>query len=291
MNETAQKQEQQAAPAPVVQKERVIMPEVLPKEDYSLAALAANLEAKLSVCELLANSGVLPSWVKAKETVFAIITNGQELGFSPMQSFRYLYLVNGKIGIEARGKQALCKSKAGVKFKTLEDTDEACCVEARRGDEVETFRFTMKDAERAQVMGKDNWKKHPRDMMYAKCLGRVCDRIASDVTGGLPTIEELEDGDFPEPPLDQKSLSNVISAELRTGATKPINPVEHKQPVDPKAFCYDISVIEDPELWGKVAEYLQKNGAKQEEGSARWYSPVELGKASKYLVKYLVKEA
>ena len=53
------------------------------------------------------------------------------------------------------------------------------------------YSFYWSDAVKAKWTGKDNWKKLPRFMMYARCVVRGARGVASDVIGGLYDTHEV----------------------------------------------------------------------------------------------------
>ena len=57
----------------------------------------------------------------------------------------------------------------------------------------EITSFTWKDAEGMGLTGKDNWKKMPGFMLWARCLSAGANRIGADLLLGLYTVEELFD--------------------------------------------------------------------------------------------------
>jgi len=65
----------------------------------------------------------------------------------------------------------------------------------RHGTEIveEECRYTWSEASAMGLVTKDNWKKQPKVMAYWRCLSRLLDRIAPDLTGGLYMSDELAD--------------------------------------------------------------------------------------------------
>lgn len=53
------------------------------------------------------------------------------------------------------------------------------------------YSFYWSDAVAAKWVSKDNWKKLPRFMMYARCVVRGARGVASDVIGGLYDTHEV----------------------------------------------------------------------------------------------------
>ena len=46
-------------------------------------------------------------------------------------------------------------------------------------------RYTIEDAAKAQLTGKDNWKKYTKDMLFAACIRQGSRRYCADVLRGV----------------------------------------------------------------------------------------------------------
>lgn len=159
----------------------------------------------------LIDSKKLPTHIKNVEDAFTIAQMGKELGFATMQAFHYIIPIQGKLSLSAKATGALLR-KGGVKYITKEDgilvykggalepsTPEEKPVDQRttilfiRDGLEESCSFTWKDAEKQGLTSKDNWKRMPKEMLWARCLAKGANRIGSDLLLGLYTIEEMTD--------------------------------------------------------------------------------------------------
>lgn len=159
----------------------------------------------------LIDSKKLPGHVKTIEDAFTIAQMGKELGFATMQSFHYIIPIQGKLSLSAKAIGALLR-KGGVQFVTVEDgayiyknnatapsaadekpIDRRTTIKFIRDGLEELCSFTWRDAELQGLTTKDNWKRMPREMLYARCLAKGANRIGADLLLGLYTTEELAD--------------------------------------------------------------------------------------------------
>lgn len=133
------------------------------------------------------------------ETVLIKLQAGAELGLPPMRALSCLVVVNGRLSMEGVAVLALCR--ASGKFSTLKvgwqgqgDAMEGF-VEFVRGDTGEADRvvFTMADAKRAHLDGKETYKSYPGDMLMWKAVGRFGKRYAADVIMGIDVEEVARD--------------------------------------------------------------------------------------------------
>jgi hypothetical protein len=67
------------------------------------------------------------------------------------------------------------------------------------------YSFYWSDAVAAQWNKKDNWKKLPRFMMYARCVVRGARGVASDIIGGLYDTHEVIEFSKAEFTIDPKT--------------------------------------------------------------------------------------
>lgn len=160
----------------------------------------------------LIESKKLPSHIKTVEEAFTIAQMGKELGFPTMQAFHYIIPIQGKLSLSAKAVGALLR-KGNVKYTTQEDgvyvyqdgstsehakadpkpIDRRTTIIFYRENLQETCSFTWRDAEGQGLTTKDNWKRMPKEMLYARCLAKGANRIGADLLLGLYTTEELAD--------------------------------------------------------------------------------------------------
>lgn len=168
----------------------------------------ADLKAFLTT---LIESKKLPAHIKNVEEAFTVAQMGKELGFAAMQSFHYIIPIQGRLSLSAKAVGALLR-KGGVKFVTIEDgvyvykggalqpstaeekpVDRRTTIKFIRDGLDEVCSFTWKDAELQGLATKDNWKRMPKEMLYARCLAKGANRIGADLLLGLYTAEEMAD--------------------------------------------------------------------------------------------------
>jgi len=155
------------------------------------ALLPTTFEGMLAQAEVLVKSGLLPKTVRTAAAAVAIMLTGRELGIPPMQSFRSIYVVDGKPTISTELMAALLL-EAGVTYNIDKLTEAGCQITFKRANGMHyTSVFTAEDAKRAGLMGKDNWRSYPRDMLYNRAFATGARKIAPDVLAKLYTPDEL----------------------------------------------------------------------------------------------------
>ena len=155
------------------------------------------------LAKLLVASGLMPRGVQRPEAAFAIIAAGRELGLTAMQSLRSIHIIEGKPTLSADLVAALCKSRPDVcvYFRLVESTDKVARYETqRKGEPCPTaMTFSWDDATRADVTGKDNWKKYPAAMLRARCITALARAVYPDLAMGVYDPDEVAEPAPPQP--------------------------------------------------------------------------------------------
>lgn len=129
--------------------------------------------------------------------VLGALLTGRDLGVPATAALRNIPVINGRPSLMTALKVALVRSK-GHKVTVVEWTSESCTVRGwRKGDdldEAQEVTYTIEDAKVAGDYEKgDTYKKRPRQMLYARAAGLLCDTYFTDVTLGLPDPDEVAD--------------------------------------------------------------------------------------------------
>lgn len=215
--------------------------------------------AKLA--EHLASTEFVPTAFRNKPAaVTAAILRANELGVSPLQGLAHIHVINGRPGLSAELQRALVLA-AGHEIWTEEYTATrvTLCGQRAGRDHVEKITWTMDDAKRAKLDGKDPWRAYPRAMLMARCTGELCRMLFADVVAGMGyTVEELADidaddalppgmvaepageitaGDAPKPQTRKAARTGARKAPVRKAAPRRMAPVE--EPPLPGEDGYD----------------------------------------------------
>jgi hypothetical protein len=105
-----------------------------------------------------------------------------------------IHIVQGKPVLGANVIATLVKNDPRYNYKIVECTDKICAIEwFENGQSTGQSSFTMSEAQNAGLTGKDNWKKYPSDMLFARAISRGARRHAPGIFGGSPvyTPDEL----------------------------------------------------------------------------------------------------
>lgn len=143
------------------------------------------------------DSALVPSALRGKPADLLIVfATGRELGLSAMQAMRSLHVVDGKPGMAADLIAARIRRSGVCRFLRLikSDNTEAIYESQRTDDDVPTqIQFTIAEAEKLGLAGKDNYKKQAATMLRARCISKMARVMYQDVLFGVYEISELDD--------------------------------------------------------------------------------------------------
>lgn len=190
----------------------------------------ADLKGQMELAKVLGMSALLPAPLRGKPAdVLVTVLYGREMGLTPMQAIQGIYVVNGRP--TCGGKLLLAKVRqAGHRVKIKADNKRAECTITRADDpdNPHTELFTIEDAERAKLTGKDVWKQYPKNMLtwrsVANCVNVQCPEVAM----GFEITELVEADAAPERP----TLAQVAAQRQQPEQPKADEPVDAEL-VDP----------------------------------------------------------
>jgi hypothetical protein len=168
--------------------------------------------------EELASSSLVPKAYTGKPLdVLVAMQWGAEIGLAPMQALQNIAVINGKPSVYGDAAMALVQASPsceGVEefFEGTEGTGNytAVCIAHRKDRKPVTARFSIEDARRAGLWGKQGpWTQYPKRMLQMRARGFALRDAFPDALKGLITVEEAQD--FPDeakprPPKDVTPL-------------------------------------------------------------------------------------
>lgn len=167
-------------------------------ERYDPAGLTLDLAPRAwALAQRVANTDFVPKALRGNPAaVLACILTGNEVGVGPMQALAKIHVIEGRPAMSAELMRALVL-RAGHDLGVEESSSTRCILVGRRrnSDTPSRMAWTIEDAERAKLTGRDNWRRYPTAMLLARATGALCRAIFPDVLAGVSyTAEELDDG-------------------------------------------------------------------------------------------------
>lgn len=144
--------------------------------------------------KVIVASQVFSQFRTPAEVAVAVLA-GREQGLRSIESLNSVFFVNGRPTWTANALAGFVKKSRRYDFRVKTRTETTCeLVFLQDGQEVGTSVWTLKDAERAGLAGKDVWRKYPRQMLFARALSEGVRVYCPDlIAGGAYTVGELDD--------------------------------------------------------------------------------------------------
>lgn len=171
-----------------------------------------SLEDLRSFAETLIEGNLVP--FSSPEQVLTVISQGSELGLSPMVSLFNIYYIEGTPTLAVHIINGLLLKEGSTVFRTIEnsvyiDADEKPCLKSKASSTRTTIEFTrtLKDGsilkenasmtwdevKVAELNTKSNWKKYPKVMLWNRTFTIGAKRIAPDILNGMSETSEIAD--------------------------------------------------------------------------------------------------
>lgn len=221
----------------------------------------------IEVGKILAESGFFHDARGAAQAVAKILA-GQELGFGPLASMTGIHIVRGKVVVGANLLAAAIKRSGKYDYVVRKLDDQLCVITFRQVSndgwvEIGESSFSRADARAAGLNG-DNWKKYPRNMLFARAISNGARWFTPDVLGGGPVYTPDEMGlavdddndtvvDYDTPTTDTSDVrteyvSNPI-VELRDAANARLKELAVEEQYN--APQHMLNVLRRPEFFGE----------------------------------------
>tara|TARA_Y100001973_G_scaffold91428_1_gene140063 strand:+ start:4243 stop:4953 length:711 start_codon:yes stop_codon:yes gene_type:complete len=155
---------------------------------------------------------------------------GMELGVPPIASMAGIHIVEGKPTLSSGLIASRIKASGKYRFIVKKHTETECELEFKEKldgswETVGVSSFTMSDATKAGIGGRTNWKRYPKNMLFARAISNGARWYCADIfTGAIYTTEEIQD--------DISIMGEQVEAEAMNVTPDIVE--EKKEKIDPK---------------------------------------------------------
>lgn len=166
------------------------------QKNNTLSLAPRNIEEALKFAEMLSKSNLVPKEFQGNAgNILVAVQWGQELGLQPMQSMQNIAVINGRPSLWGDSVIALVKSSPICEYVIEEVNDNGATCKVKRKGELEQVRyFTVDDAKKANLWGKQGpWSQYPKRMLQMRARSWALRDVFPDVLRGMPIAEELQD--------------------------------------------------------------------------------------------------
>lgn len=155
------------------------------------------------------------------------ISLGHALGITPAVAMSQIYVVKGKPMMGSSLIASLIKRSGKYDYRVKTITGEKCVIEFLQGSEhIGTSEYTMNDARMAGLAGGNNYKGHPRNMLFARAMSNGARWFCPDVFCGAIYDEfemPMHEAATEFKPLDVPALDEPV---IEQQVTPPEAPAE-----------------------------------------------------------------
>ncbi len=145
-------------------------------------------------------------------------------GLHPVQALMIYDIVEGKPDVKPAAALARFQKAGGIVdwVTTNDQVCEAKFTHQHACPNGVTVKFTMDDARRAGLAGKNNWKGYPEDCLVAKVCKRGAKRALPGVLNGVYDPDDFREEEDSEPEAIDSPRSKLLEALEAKKTAKPI---------------------------------------------------------------------
>jgi hypothetical protein len=155
-----------------------------------------TIDEAMRFADMLSKSALVPKDYQGNPANCVIAMQwGMEIGLQPLQAMQSIAVINGRPAIWGDAMIALVKG-SGLLESITENVGEdvATCSVKRRGEAEVSRTFSMADAKRAGLAGKQGpWAQYPKRMMQMRARAWALRDVFPDVLRGVFVAEEAQD--------------------------------------------------------------------------------------------------
>jgi hypothetical protein len=187
--------------------------------------------------------------VGGESGILCIMLAARELGVPLMQALcGGIRNIQGNIELSPRLMNSMIR-RAGHQIHIIKCDEKVCTLKGVRKDTGEFYEctFSMADAARAGLAESNTYRKHPADMLFARCMSHLGRRLFADVIGAA----------YVEGEIDQKGAAYADSNGTSIAEAEVIEVVEEAIPEDEVTKACDLfDEIQDKDYKLKLLDRL-----------------------------------
>jgi hypothetical protein len=187
----------------------------------------SDMDGLVRFATAVSKSNLAPKGIETPEAIAVAIQMGLEVGLTPMAALQNIAVINGRPSIWGDAQLAVCRAtgeleafdewyetggkRASRNPQVFGDDAAAVCSVKRRGYPVVESVFSVADAKRAGLWGKQGpWSQYPARMLKFRARSFALRDQFGDALKGMLSVEENQD--LPVDPV--ASARNVTPARV-----------------------------------------------------------------------------
>lgn len=175
----------------------------------STALATVSVSEMERIAEDVVKSGLFG--FKTPAQAMAIMAIAQAEGMHPAAAIRDFHVIQGRPAIKADAMLARFQAAGGV-VKWVEYTDTKVAGEFSHptaSPHPVRVEWTIEQAKRIGLAGKDNWKNYPRAMLRARVISEGVRTVYPGIAPGIYSVEEVRD--MPPPGVRDMGAAEVVT--------------------------------------------------------------------------------
>lgn len=161
---------------------------------FSLAP--KSLDEAMRYADMISKTDMVPKDFRGNPgNVLVAVQMGAEVGLPPMQALQNIAVINGRPAIWGDAALALISGRADCEDIVEEATEtQATCTIKRKGKSAVVRTFSMDDAKKAGLAGKQGpWTQYPKRMLQMRARSWAIRDCYPDAMKGISIAEEAQD--------------------------------------------------------------------------------------------------
>ena len=226
--------------------------------------------------------------VKTSEQAMALMLIAQAEGMHPAIAARDYHVIQGRPALKTDAMLARFQAAGGkVNWETYTDDQVTGMFSHPQGGSI-AITWTMEQAKRIGLAGKDNWRNYPRAMLRARCISEGIRTVYPGCVVGTYSVEEVQDFDdaprgSQKPAKRAVEVSEVSEAVLTTteALTAPETPFDLEEghalmvPGLEKAYSYHSNVGAWISAYASLVKKIVNSGKVSDEAKAKKQADLE----------------
>lgn len=180
-----------------------------------------SIDEALRMAEIMSRASIVPKDYQGNPgNILVAIQWGAEIGLPPLQAMQNLAVINGRPALWGDAVIALVRG-SGLLEMIQEDiaADCATCTVKRKGEPPASRSFSVEDAKRAGLYGKQGpWQQYPKRMLQMRARAWALRDVFPDVLRGVHVAEEAQD--MPVAMGQAEVVTDQVQATSRTESLK-----------------------------------------------------------------------
>ena len=202
-----------------------------------------TLQEAMQIADILAGSDIVPKDYQRKPgNILVAMQWGAEIGLQPLQAMQNIAVINGRPSIWGDAMLALVRGSGlldSINEEISADGSIATCTVKRKNEDPVVSTFTMEDAKKAGLSGKQGpWTQYPKRMLKLRARAYALRDVFPDVLKGMAIAEEEKDKEIDITPAAE-STGNASKANSGSSALK--DRIAKKQAVESVAVEIDLA--------------------------------------------------